>query len=277
MKPSTRDQLFKFWNTTQCYFELAREANLTLTPEREKALTYIPEGSLVLDVGCGSAEMGAHVSKSSKYIGIDISLLGIQMARTYQNNHFHVLVGDAAFLPFLEGSCDVVISTHSLEHFLPPQQVLDQMIHVLKPKGRLVLIADNFDCIFKQPPSLKYALKRPFGKARYLIRQLFKQVGLTLSSKATYFETISRPSVLIDGAYTADTDTVYVVSTREVIRYLRSQDLRIMYTAQRTRYDPMPGQDRWADRFIKNPLRRSRLFRAISKYWIDLFIVAEKP
>ena len=50
------------------------------------------------------------------------------------------VLGDAEKLPFLDSSFTMVLSRLAFHHFLHVEQVFSEMMRVLKPKGRLVLI-----------------------------------------------------------------------------------------------------------------------------------------
>lgn len=50
---------------------------------------------------------------------------------------------DAGPLPFNDASFDVVISDSQLEHRFNPEHALDEMVRVLRPGGRLILLLPN--------------------------------------------------------------------------------------------------------------------------------------
>ncbi len=58
-----------------------------------------------------------------------------------QNIHnIRFVQGDAQALPFSENSFDIVISRLAFHHFSNPHRCFEEMIKVLKPNGKLVLI-----------------------------------------------------------------------------------------------------------------------------------------
>ncbi len=50
-------------------------------------------------------------------------------------------IGNAYSLPYKDKSFSLVITRYSFHHFINPKSVLDEMIRVCKPSGR-VLVAD---------------------------------------------------------------------------------------------------------------------------------------
>ncbi len=99
----------------------------------------------LLDVGCGSgAFLARHASQVRRVAGIDLSDLQVELARRNLADRIaagtaDIVKGDAAALPWPDGTFTVVTSMESFEGFPDPQQVLAEMIRVLRPGGRAVL------------------------------------------------------------------------------------------------------------------------------------------
>ena len=91
----------------------------------------------LLDVGCGTRPyepiLGPRVRT---YVGFDHP--GTQHDRSRVD-----VWGDAAALPFEDGSFDTVVSFHVLEHTEDPGKVVSEMARVLRPGG-IVLLAVPF-------------------------------------------------------------------------------------------------------------------------------------
>lgn len=213
---NTKKKLFEFWDKDKEYSKLAREANLVLKEERLDMLKYINQGDLVLDVGCGGSENGRYISQFAYYVGTDISSMAIKMGMDYKNENFDLVRSNVEMLPFIDNSFDVVLSTHSLEHFLNPKKVIDEMYRVCKKTGKIILISPAWDFPLSLPPSLG-RLNR-LQKLRFIFKKSIKQLCLLFKK---YFSPIiiNNPSIFDDG-YSQDNDTVYVVSIREIENYL---------------------------------------------------------
>jgi SAM-dependent methyltransferase len=96
----------------------------------------------VLDVGCGTGpfsivaqERGAHV------VSLDLGLELLRRARG--KGARRGVAGDAAALPFAEGSFDVVLSSECIEHTTGPEQSVAEMLRVLRTGGILVVTCPN--------------------------------------------------------------------------------------------------------------------------------------
>jgi ubiquinone/menaquinone biosynthesis C-methylase UbiE len=106
------------------------------------------KGEKVLDVGCGEGVFLARLVKSYPVnaIGIDISKKSIRTASQIYSGKSQSLnfqVADALQLPFRDKSFSHVLSFDALEHIEDQKKALQEMIRVLKPKGRLLIYTIN--------------------------------------------------------------------------------------------------------------------------------------
>ncbi len=92
----------------------------------------IPSGQgVALDLGGGRGLMRPLLEKLGyRYLNLDVQRLG---------NGAPTVLGDAHALPLVDRCLDLVVSKDSLEHFLQPSVVVDQVLRVLKPGGRFVI------------------------------------------------------------------------------------------------------------------------------------------
>lgn len=104
------------------------------------------QSDTVLDVACGPGLVACEFARHSGHVtGIDITPAMIEQARKRQqemglaNLCWHV--GDVLPLPYADNSFSLVITRYSFHHFQEPARVLDEMIRVCRPGGR-VLVAD---------------------------------------------------------------------------------------------------------------------------------------
>ncbi len=211
-----KEQLFGFWQDAEEYYALAREYNLHMTPERERMLSFIPENSQVLDVGCGAGENGLHISKKANYTGLEYSETALKMAKDFESDTCHFLQGDAEHLPFEDNHFDVSLSTHVIEHLTNPKRVIDEQLRVIKPGGLLMIMGPAWEVPWEHPPSCDIRAKNPLWRIQWTIKRAIK-----LLSNDTDFDMILDPDIL-DGKYEEDNDTVYAVSVRRLVNYLTS-------------------------------------------------------
>jgi arsenite methyltransferase len=113
------------------------------------AVGRIPEGSVVLDVGCGAGTdlllAALRTGPGGRAIGVDMTeamrLRAAQGAAARGLTNVDVLQGDATRLPVDSASVDVVISNGVLNLVPEKRRAIAEVARVLKPGGR-VQIAD---------------------------------------------------------------------------------------------------------------------------------------
>ncbi len=109
----------------------------------EKLLPPV-EGKRILEVGCGAGILAVELARRGAIAtGIEVAsrgvLFGSRLARRMDISRASFGVADGEDLPFRDASCDLVISSEVLEHFLRPEKALAEMRRVLKPEGRLLI------------------------------------------------------------------------------------------------------------------------------------------
>lgn len=119
---------------------------------RTLALMNLHSGEAALDVGCGTGQdvlaMEAQLGPSGRAVGVDLSSVMITAAteRSRENkSKARFFLGDAHGLPFEDASFDAVRAERLLQHTPDPQKALQQMIRVLKPRGRIVVWEGDLD------------------------------------------------------------------------------------------------------------------------------------
>jgi ubiquinone/menaquinone biosynthesis C-methylase UbiE len=98
------------------------------------------DGKTVLDLACGAGGKIVTYSQqgSSLVCGVDINISAIRKAKQYSLKLIqppHFVGADAATLPFKDSSFDIVISDDGFDHFKQPEQVINEIVRVLKPGG----------------------------------------------------------------------------------------------------------------------------------------------
>jgi SAM-dependent methyltransferase len=117
----------------------------------------LPPGAVVLDVGCGPGVIAAEVARQisgSRVTGLDASAARIEEARRNLSAFAgsKAQVGDAAALPFADGSFDAVYSRMLLEYLPDKQQAVAEMVRGCRPGG-LVLLQDlDGQLVWHHPP-----------------------------------------------------------------------------------------------------------------------------
>ena len=123
-------------------------------PMREKGLEKLaPQpGEQVLEIGFGTGhclvEIAASVGPEGKVLGIEISDSMLELSRELLEKQgfaarAELVCGDAEKMPYADNTLDGIFTSFTLELFDTPEirNVLAECLRVLKPGGRLVVVA----------------------------------------------------------------------------------------------------------------------------------------
>jgi ubiquinone/menaquinone biosynthesis C-methylase UbiE len=105
-------------------------------------LLNLQPNEFLIDVGAGTGTLAPHVLKAGcNYIGIELSPTFVRQAKRYHSSKAVFLEGDARHLktiPFQQ-KFDAATFLLSLQDMEPLDSVLENVSHVLKANGRLVI------------------------------------------------------------------------------------------------------------------------------------------
>ncbi|MGD0124432.1 MAG: class I SAM-dependent methyltransferase [Terriglobia bacterium] len=134
----------QFTKTADAFAKFAVRDSLEVLAEKvEFAKPQAHE--LVLDVACGPGAFVLAVAPRVRFaLGIDLTPEMVRQARQFQAEkqiaNAVVLRGDADSLPFPDACFDLVSCQHAFHHITKPEPVLEEMIRVTKPEGRLLIL-----------------------------------------------------------------------------------------------------------------------------------------
>jgi len=100
---------------------------------------------VVLDVAAGTGHAARQLAGSARtVVALDatVAMLARGQAQAAADGRHNVLFmrGDAAALPFLDGSFDVVVSRFAAHHFEHPEAVVAEMVRCTRPGGHVALV-----------------------------------------------------------------------------------------------------------------------------------------
>ena len=140
---------------------LAAQA-LAIWPQEELLVERykLPIAAQILDVGCGTGE--APVRLVDKFpdatvIGVDAYPSRVEFAQRRHGSHSARLSfqhADPYQLPFADGAYDLVVCRHLLQAMPFPERILDELVRVTKPGGRLHLLCEDYGMFHFAPTTL---------------------------------------------------------------------------------------------------------------------------
>jgi ubiquinone/menaquinone biosynthesis C-methylase UbiE len=153
MRPTRR----RFWRRFYDQVAFAYDAVLALGDRmgigsegliRRIFISRLPHepGDLVLDVGCGTATLRAHLPQDVIYIGVDLSR-GM-LLRAKRNHHkageiINLVQADAQALPFRSRIANIALAMGSLQHLVSPSHGLQELQRSSVGSGRVLVIDEN--------------------------------------------------------------------------------------------------------------------------------------
>ncbi|HEV2176334.1 MAG TPA: methyltransferase domain-containing protein [Terriglobia bacterium] len=134
----------QFTSTAEAFSKHAVRDTLEVLAEKVE-FARPQAGDAALDVACGPGAFVLALAARVRFArGIDLTEAMLRQAREFQRvrgiSNVSFDQGEAEQLPYPDGALDLVSCQCSLHHVAKPERVLEEMIRVLKPEGRLVII-----------------------------------------------------------------------------------------------------------------------------------------
>jgi ubiquinone/menaquinone biosynthesis C-methylase UbiE len=110
------------------------------------------EGDTIVDVGCGSGEVFAYLSKLHKryqayFVGLDISSGATRVARRYADD---CIIYDAERIPLRSDVADAVICVAVLEHLINPELCVKEIVRISKTGAYVIVQVPNKDSLLSK-------------------------------------------------------------------------------------------------------------------------------
>ena len=225
------------------------EAVSSAQPETDRALctaVLASKPSAVLEVGCGSGQIYAHLADQ----GLNCPYMGVELSPdVIESNKIRFpkavwLTGNGYRLPVDPASQDCIIARYVLEHCTYPRKFLKSLLAATKPGGSIFLtfpdMADSgifgSQALGWNGQSAKLHLRH--GRIIHaLIRLWDTQIRLPLAlrraaSNPGLFLVNLRPKCLeADVRIEPDVDAIYVANRREVVEWAHAQGCATAFPA----------------------------------------------
>lgn len=107
----------------------------------ETFATHVPDGSLVLDAGCGTGATGAWLADRHRVVGVDSEPIAVKLFAE-QHAGARLINGDIRHLPLRDASVDAVLCVTVLCHraITDPSATVGEMVRVLRPGGMVCIL-----------------------------------------------------------------------------------------------------------------------------------------
>ncbi|MCC6150629.1 MAG: methyltransferase domain-containing protein [Planctomycetes bacterium] len=137
---------------------LAAQAKAIWPQERPLFESYaLKSRARILDLACGTGEITerlADLFPDAELLGLDVEPAHLERARKRCERfekRVHFEVGDAFALKLPRASFDLTVCRHLFQAVPQPQLIIEQMKRVLKPKGRIHLIVEDYSLMLFAP------------------------------------------------------------------------------------------------------------------------------
>lgn len=133
-----------------------------------------------LEIGCSPFALIHGITASRFKVGIDPCAASDKFKAFYRDNAVCHIAGMAEYLPFKDGSYDVVICINTLDHFLDPEAALKEIFRVLKKEGQILLVTHTLSLYRKVIPVLAHIDQHSYHFTNDDVRSLVKMSGLEI-------------------------------------------------------------------------------------------------
>lgn len=218
--------LSELWERDRHYYELAREhvrQAASASKEYSFLRRHLPASGPLLEVGCGEgSNMETLAAPGRRFVGCDLSGLAVRLAaeRAPADGSRRLVQAGGEALPFQADTFDAVLGISLLEHLPHPEQVVEEMIRVIAPGGRLILLSPQYGAPLGASPC-----RRGGGAGRFL-RRLARFHLPAGDGERLGWERV-QPMVLEGMEYDGDRDTVSEPELTSLVRFVRRRGLRV--------------------------------------------------
>ena len=171
--------------------------SITFRKTNEKIVQLLnpKRNSSFLDVGCGSGILIKNLlalNSNIKLYGLDITPKTVEVAKRKFGNepNVEITLGSAVKMPYQDNTFDYVTCASSFHHHPDPLQSAKEMVRVLKPGGRLLILDMCIEGLLRKILFKVENVYHNEGKVYRLTNKemydLYKKVGLKDIKQSTF-------------------------------------------------------------------------------------------
>jgi SAM-dependent methyltransferase len=112
------------------------------------ARRYGRHGSRLLEIGSGMGHLVGQLEDTFETYGMDLNHWAVKQSKSVTEKT-KLQTASAQELPFRDGTFNVVIIKHIVEHLPDPRQAIQEIGRVTEPGGTLILATPNLDSLLK--------------------------------------------------------------------------------------------------------------------------------
>lgn len=164
-----------------------------------KILSKVPEGALVLDIGCGSGMLGKYLSMNKRCVvdGVDIDPQAVELAKPkYRKVGVFNLEQQKLTDAFPVGAYDCIVMADVVEHIVHPEMLFENVKQLLKPDGIMLFSIPNI-------AHISAGLELVLGKFGYRNSGLLDATHVRFYSRQGFIDKLET-----NGIYPFEIDTV---------------------------------------------------------------------
>jgi len=221
-------ELISLWNHKK-YQELAEEKTRRKwqsNPGYKAIFEASSKAKVIVEIGCSVAPFLEVIKKANPkklVLGLDIALEALKSAN---KRGLDVIASDSRKAPIADNSVNLVYTVHTLEHIEHPELVIDEMIRILKPGGKIIIMCPNLASpLSKLPGSTMYhtILRMPYRILKSIFYLFFPAKKISWNE----FKPISSHI----GSFEADFDAVNQPNLQTLAQYIEFQNFELSHVS----------------------------------------------
>lgn len=225
-----RQSFLGYYKTVQAYHRLAEESHANQMFAADLIFQHAALSGFVLDVAGGTGFNAEFLGiPPNRYVCVDLSLHGLRIAM--EKGRGHAVQADVAHLPVEDSAVDSVLCSWSLEHFPNPEEILEEMVRVVRPGGKIIIWGPNWDNIFRK--DFPQFVHKPAAFVAGVRWKIFFKMIRNEFLPFRYRPFTSEDVVgFVDPSYVSyDSDATHCVLCQETYKFFKKRECEIIHIA----------------------------------------------